>query len=345
MKDPDETQDVEKLRRGLHALVDEVEPRGDALPRLLAARQRRSRRPSRRPLLTAAGVGVAASAVLLVALSVVPGASDRRAEPVSVAPGSYVAAPEPDTLASFDVLTGERRELLAELDAPVRGGLAADGNRVYATVATAGGSEVVVVGPDRIARPLAHRDGAETALAAGGGRVAYADRDGVVVEGAGQPRRIATPGRQVLDLAVDDAGRLAVLTSDSRIHVLAPGAAELGPPVEVPPVAACAPAALAWTDGDVAVLTAAECGSSPSSRMRITAVDGDSGAAIGGGVPFETGGAVAPDQVQLSVDRVGRYLVSVADGRQWLVDGADVRPVARACTEGGCASVPATFWG
>ncbi|MCX2731561.1 hypothetical protein OOZ19_15055 [Saccharopolyspora sp. NFXS83] len=344
MRDPDDTQAVDELRSGLHALVDDVEPRGDTLPRLLAARQRRSRRPSRRPLIAAGGVAVAASAVFLVALAVVPGTSPRQAEPVSIAPNSYVAAPKPGTLASFDVLTGKQHEVLAEVGAPVQGGLAADGDRVYATVPAAGGSDIVVLGPDRIIRPVAHRTGTGTALAAGGGRFAYAEGDGVVVEGTGGPRRIGLPaGEQALDLAVDHDGRLAVLTSRSEIHIVAPGGTELGAPMPTPPAGACAPQALAWSDSDVAVLTPAECGNPPAERMRISTLDGDSGAAVGGGVPFDTGGALGAEQVQLSVDRVGRYLVSVADGRQWLVDGADARPVAPACADTGC--VPATFWG
>ncbi|WP_243789376.1 hypothetical protein [Saccharopolyspora gloriosae] len=344
MRDPDDTQGVDELRSRLHALVDDVEPRGDTLPRLLAARQRRSRRPSRRPLIAAGGVAVAASAVFLVALTVVPGTTPHQAAPVSIAPNSYVAAPDPGTLASFDVLTGQRHEVLADVGGPVRGGLAADGDRVYATVPAAGGSDIVMLGPDRSVRPVAHRTGTDTALAAGGGRIAYADGDGVTVEGTGQQQRIPLPaGRQALDLAVDHDGTLAVLTSQSEIHIVAPGNTELGEPMPKSPAGTCPPQALAWADSEVAVLTSAECGNPPAERMRVTTLDRDSGAAIGGGAPFDTGGALTAEQVQLSVDRVGRYLVSVADGRQWLVDGADTRPVAPAC--GGNDCVPATFWG
>ncbi|WP_258342292.1 hypothetical protein [Saccharopolyspora gregorii] len=341
MRDPNDTQDVDELRSALHAIVDDVEPRGDTLPRLLAARQRRSRRPSRRPLIAAGGIAVAATAAFLVVLAVVP-TGPRAPEPVSIAPNSYVAAPA-TSLASFDVLTGKRNDVLADLPAPVRGSLAADGNRVYATVPADGGSDIVVLGPDRIVRPVAHRTGSGTALAAGDGLFAYSDDDEIVVDGAGPARRIPVPaGQQVHDLAVGGGGRLAVLTSDSAIHVVAPGAGELGAPVPQP-AGTCGPRALAWTERDLAVLAATDCGG--AERLRIATLDADSGRAIGGGVPFGTGGDVPAEQVQLSVDRVGRYLVSVGDGRQWLVDGTDVRPVAPACSDDGCAAAPATFWG
>ncbi|MEU6132646.1 hypothetical protein ABZ805_26005 [Saccharopolyspora sp. NPDC047091] len=340
MSESNDTQDVEELRNALHAIVDDVEPRGDTLPRLLAARQRRSRRPSRRPLLAAGGIAVAATAAFLVVLAVVP-TGPQAPEPVSIAPNSYVAAPAA-TLASFDVLSGKRTDVLADLPAPAQGPLAADGNRVYAAVPAAEGSDIVALGADGIVRPVAHRTGAG-ALAAGDGLVAYSDAGEIVVDGADRPRRIAVPaGQQVDDLAVGNGGRVAVLTSDAAIHVVAPGGTELGRPMS-PPAGTCGPRALAWADRNLAVLAAADCGG--AERMRIATLDADNGQAVGGGTPFSTGGDLGADQVQLSADRVGRYLVSVADGRQWLVDGTDVRPVARPCSESGCATSPATFWG
>jgi hypothetical protein len=75
--------------------------------------------------------------------------------------------------------------------------------------------------------------------------------------------------------------------------------------------------------------------------------DPASGEQLGAGVPFDLrAGAVRSDAVALSADRLGRFLVSGAGTRQWLVDGADVQVVPKACSPGGaCAATPATFWG
>lgn len=344
MSEREGAQDVEELRRGLHALVEDVEPRGDALARVLSARQRRSRRAPRRPLLAAGGLAVAAAAAVVVALVPAQQGQPQRAEPVSVAPNSYVAATG-SSVAAFDVLSGQRVRELGELGGPVRGALVADGQQVYARVAAGGGEDVVRISPDGELARVRHLAAPSPVLAAAGGNVAVLEPSGVVISGAGPERRIAVPaGMQVLDLALAPDGRVAVLTAEAggnRIRVVPPGAAALDQP-PMPVVGVCGPLAIDFSGADLATLSPL-CGGGADGRVRISTLDGATGQPLGAGVPFAAGGPADAQRVQLSADRLGRFLVSAGTG-QWLVDEAVVRQVPPACATT-CATTPATFWG
>ena len=340
MSDRDGTREEELLRAHLHRLVEDVEPRGDSLPRLLASVRRR--RSPRRQLVLAAGAAVAATAVFLVALLAFP--ENRGTEPASVEPNSYVAAPAPDSIAAFNVVTGQQLGRVATLPGAPVGALATDGERVFAIVAAGPRHQIVESSPRGGQRVLAEVSPQANLLAAGGGRVAYADRDAVVVRGASERRLPVPAGEQVIDLALAADGRLAVLTAaeGSRagvIHLVAPEETSMARVID--PHDDCGPLAVTWSGPEVAALRSAGC---DTGRVRVATID-DRGRQIGAGLPFEAGRMDAHD-VQLSTDRLGRFLVSVAGDRQWLVDGSDVRQVPPACApEGGCAAVAATFWG
>ena len=349
-------EDVELLRGRLHQLVEDVEPRGDALPKLLSAIRRR-RLPRSRPLLAAGGAAVAATAVFLVALLVFPHAPERDAEPVSVRPNSYVAAAGDGAVASFDVVTGRRLGEVGRVPGAVVGPLAADGHRVFAMVANGPHREVVeVAGSRRVAS--VGPDSSATALAAGGGRVAYLDGGAIAVTGPGAERSIPVPDeRIVVDLALDGGGRLAVLTTapepgrpgtgtagsgQTAMHIVEPDATSMTDRPAISTTAECGPIAVAWTGQDLVAAQPVDCA---ATRTRIATLDGDSGARIGAGVPFETG-ALDAGQVQLSTDRLGRSLLATTGSRQWLVDGSEVLTVPAPCTSGGgCAGSPGTFRG
>lgn len=345
MNEREGAPEAAELRSGLHALVDDVEPRGDALAKLLAARRRHTRKAPRRPLFAVGGAAVAATAVFLVALVALPGAP-RRPEPVSVAPNSYVAASADGELASYDVLSGRQVRPLAQLGAPVRGAPAADGVRIFARIPAGGGEDVVGVSADGTRWRVAHATRPGSVLAAGGGRVAHVDADQVVVSGSGAEQRIPVPaGQRVTDLALGGDGRLAVLTSsgaDSQLGVVPPGATTMRPLAL--PAGTCGPLAVTWSGGKIAALSPAACDGS-SGRVRITTVD-ENGEMIGAGAPVDLGALPGPERLQLSTDPLGRFLISVTGGGQWLVDGSAVRPVPRACAPSGeCAAEPGTFWG
>jgi hypothetical protein len=339
------------LRGQLHDLVDDVEPRVDALPHVLAAARRR-RSPRRRFVMASvAAVGVAATAVFLVTVFALPGQVPRGAEPVSVGPNSYLAEAEPGVIASFDVVSGRQLQQVARLSGRSAGVLAADGNHVYTVVVTGSGREIVEVlpnGEQRVVRGLPG-DAQSPVLAARAGRVAFLDRDGVVVLRNGAEQRLPVPpGVRVLDLALDPDGRLAVLTAPVApgprgIHVVEPGAVSMSERPNIVPAGECGPLAIAWSGREVAALHPVDCA---SSRVRIATLDRASGEPIGAGVPFDSAPRRLDSGVRLSSDRLGRFLVGAADGRQWLVDGSDVRTVPPACSpSGACATAPGAFWG
>ncbi|GAB3298135.1 hypothetical protein [Parasphingorhabdus pacifica] len=353
-------EDIALLRNRLNQLVEDVDPPGDALPRLLSATRRR-RLPRRRPLLAVGGAAVASTAAFLLALLVFPGEPNRGAEPVSVLPNSYVADSGGGVIASFDVVTGQRLEEIGRVSGVVTGPLAADAQRVFAVVSRGGQRELVEVSSSDSVAALGQEVPA-TGFAVGAGRVAYADGAAIVIAGGGAERRIPVPGGQrVVDMALDSSGRLAVLATDSTdststdstgepgssksgrtaIHVVEPDAASANRQA-IRTGGECGPVAIAWSDGEIATAQPVDC---DSTRVRIATVDRESGAQVGAGVPFETGRLEA-DQVQLSTDRLGRFLLATSDTRQWLVDGADVVEAPSPCDAGdGCAAVPGSFWG
>ncbi|QUH01100.1 hypothetical protein HUO13_09950 [Saccharopolyspora erythraea] len=342
MTPPDDTREEALLRAQLHRLVDDVEPRGDALPKLLAAARRR--RSPRRPLFLAAGAAVAATAVFLVALLSLP---SNRTEPASVQPNSYLAVPGRGVIAAFDVVSGRQVREVATIDGEPAEALATDRERIYAIVATGPHRRIVEISADGGQRVVTEALLHSPVLAAGGGHVAYLDGPAVVVRG-GAERRLPLPrGERVLDLALASDGRLAVLTTREGsqaglIRIVAPDAVSLTEQPGIAAAGACGPLAIAWSGQELAALRPTDCG---SGRARVTTLDSRSGEQIGAGAPFDTGPFDGED-VQLSVDRLGRFLISVAGQRQWLVDGSDVRALPPACAPAGqCAVVPATFWG
>lgn len=343
----DTADDVDLVRAQLHCLVDEVEPRPDSLPRLLAASRRR--RAPRRPLIAVAGAAAIAAA-FLVAVVVSPSEPPRMTEPVSTAPNSYIAQAKPGVIASFDVVSGRQLDQVAHVPGTPTGALATDGDRIYTAVSGDTEAGIVEVSADGARRVVESRGESVEVLAAGAGRIAYVERDGVVIEQNGAQHRIpARPGLRVIDLALGEDGRLAILAmSDvpgaSGIYVVDPAAVSIP---ERPTIVGlrCAPWAVSWTGTEVAALSPMDCGS--SDEVRIGTFDSGSGEQIGAGVPFEVrSGPLDRTNVRLSTDRLGRFLVSGADTRQWLVDGADVLEVPPACApDGACAEAPAMFWG
>ncbi len=333
---------VDEVRRRLGDAVDDVEPAPDALPRLLSAV--RKRRSPRRPLIAVAGAA-AVTAVVVAFIQV----DQPRPEPAGVAPNSYVAQPEPGVIASFDVGSGRQLDQIART--PVPGGtIAADEDRVYVLLqngAEQGIVEIDAAGEQRTLEPLSeHRE--VRAFAAGAGTVAYAgDREVVVGAGAAQRRLTVPPDLDVLDLAVGDEGRIAVLTrsqrGETRVHVGSDGT-ELAALPTVPTPGDCAAIAVEWTGPQLAVLSPVECGA--AERLRVSTFDPVSGDVVGGGVPFPvTPHRIDADSVQLSTDRLGRFLVSASGTPQWLIDGGTVEVLPAPCSEDTCARTPATFWG
>lgn len=351
-------QDEEVLRAELRQLVEDVEPSGDALARVLAAQRRRTRsgrmrwdrsRWLSRRFGAAAGLVVAATAVLLVVLMVVPDQS-RHTQPVSVRPNSYLAQAEPGVVAAYDVPTGNQvRELATIPDAEVSA-LVADGDNAYVTTtARDGARQLLRLSPDGRVHTV-RRFVPSDVLTARSGRVAYLDGDAVVVEERDKERRIAVPaGVHVRDLALDGDGALAVLTDPvapgqaNSIRVAEPGATSLTerPPLTVP--GECGVLAITWSRDDLAALTRDAC---RTARVRVATLDRDSGQQVGAGVLFDMGVPSEDLKVALSSDRLGRFLLSTSDARQWVVDGVEARRIPPACTPSGmCARVPATFWG
>ncbi|GAA0532873.1 hypothetical protein GCM10011581_17620 [Saccharopolyspora subtropica] len=344
MNDGNSAREAELVRAHLHRLVEDVEPRPDALPRLLAAARRR--RSPRRPLIAALGAVGAAAVAFLVAVVFVP--QQPELAPVSVQPNTYLAAPQPGVIASFDVLSGQENSQVATVTGADTTVLAADRDRVYTVVSTADGRRVAEVSA-RGQRVLPGKVGDSRVLAAGGGRVAYLDGTDVVVVHDQQQHRIPVPAHlRVEDLALAADGRLAVLVTPrdggqaSSVLVLPPDATSLSARVEATSGEACGPVAVAWTGRDVAALQPVDCA---DDRLRVATFAGDSGRKIGAGTVFRTP-PLAPGSARLSTDVLGRFLVSTAGQGQWLVDGSAVRPIPPACTtDGVCAAGPGTFWG
>ncbi|MEV0705501.1 hypothetical protein AB0I53_47375 [Saccharopolyspora sp. NPDC050389] len=342
MKDGNSTRDVDLLRAQLHQFVEDVEPRPDALPRLLAGVRRR--RSPRRPLLAVVGAAAVAAAAFVVAMLAIPGQHDP--EPVSVRPDSYLAAPEPGVIAAFDVLSGREDREVARVEGADTEVLAADHDRIYTVVSTADGRRVVEVNLQGGQRVLPGEFGDGRLLTAGGGRVAYLDGNAVVVVRGESRQSIAIPPElRVHDLALAEDGRLAVLAGEqgSRqavVLLLAPDANSLAGHVEAVPDAACGPVAIAWSGPDVATLQPVDC---DGGQARVATFAANSGRKIGAGVPFRTPPLTA-GEARLSADPLGRFLVSTGKQGQWLVDGSVIRPIPPACSgAGACAPGPGTF--
>ncbi|MCI2421453.1 hypothetical protein MOQ72_28865 [Saccharopolyspora sp. K220] len=340
MKDGNSARDVDLVRAQLHRLVEDVEPRPDALPRLLAnARRRKS---PRRPLLVVAAVASAAAA-FVVAMLALPG--QQEPEPVSVQPNSYLAAPRSGVIASFDVLSGRENHEVARVSGADTAVLAADRDRVYTLVSTVDGRRVVEVALSGGQQVLPGDVGDGRLLAAGGGRIAYLDGTAVVVVHGQQQRRIPIPAElRVDDLALADDGRLAVLAGQQgsdHVLLLPPDANSLAGHVEAVPDGPCGPVAITWSGRDLAALQPVDC---TAEQARVATFAADTGRKIGAGAPFRTPPLVA-GRTRLSADPLGRFLVSTDGQGQWLVDGSVIRPIPPACTtDGVCAPGPGTFW-
>ncbi|MHA6802924.1 hypothetical protein [Salinifilum ghardaiensis] len=336
---------AERLRAHLQRAVEDVEPEPGAFARVLARTRRRRHR--RVPVLSAA-VTVAAACGLLV--YVLAGSQpEGEPHPVSVRPNSYVATAEPGVLALYDIAGGGRGPDLARFDRSRPEALAGTAENVYVLVAGTQ-REIFAVSPDGQRRPVARvPDTADPSiLAARSGRVAYVDRraagEAVVLVAGDRRRELDVPaGSSVRDVALTGGGRVGVLLGEGRsteLRVVDPSAGAVeGPAVSGLDSGECGPLAVTGSESGVAVLRPAACG---SGEVRVTKVDGASGAVTGAGVPF-TAGELRPGRPQLSTDRLGRVLVS-AGQRQWLVDGAVVRDVPAQCAAD-CAGRPATLWG
>lgn len=347
MRDRDGARPDDLLRGQLRRLAEDVEPRPDALPTLLASVRRR--RSPRRSLIATASTAVAATALFLVALLAFPVGEPHGAQPVNVGPQSYAAQPQPGLIATFDVVSGRQLEILARVPDATASPLAADGNRVYVVVPGQTANKVIEIGRGGSQRAVqtisAGQDG--TPLAASSGRVAYLDGATLVVSSGDDQRRVPVPsGIRVFDLALDPAGRLAVLSAPDTsgpagIQVLEPDAVSWEMARSISSVRKCGPVAITWSGADLAALQPVVCG---SGQMRVTTLDPNGDRQIGGGAPFDAGPRPLDVGTQLTTDALGRFLVSAPDARQWLVDGAEVRPLAPACASG-ARCVPGTFWG
>lgn len=334
-----DTEDAELVRAQLHRLVEDVEPAPDALPKLLsAARRRRARR--RRPVL----VGVSAALACATFIAVLAGYfAQPRSTPIAVHPDSYVASTKPGVIAAFDVRTGRQKGEVARVVGADGSDLATDAGRVFIPVSTEKGRGVVEITRDGERKKIATvADG--RALTAGGGRVAYVDGANYVVAlGPTGRRDLPVRGMTVLDLALADDGRLALLVergSNREVVIAGPDVTTLDGSVALRGNPECGPLAIAWREDAVAALEPVNC--SPG-RARVATYDGDTGRKRSAGTPFETPG-LRPGEPDLSADEVGRFLVSAMDRGQWLVDGADVKRIPPACDrEGYCTDGPATF--
>ncbi|MHA6798889.1 hypothetical protein [Bounagaea algeriensis] len=336
----------EWLRAQLRCAVEDVEPEPSAFDRVLArARKHRHRRV---PVLSAAAAVAAVCGLLGYVLAGLP--AEDEPQPVSVRPNSYVAAAESGVLAVYDLADGGRGPDLARFDGSRPEALAGTAENVYALVSGAQ-REIIAVSPDGRRRPVARvPDTADPSiLAARSGRVAYVDRrsagEAVVVVHGGQRQELEVPaGSSVRDVALTGGGRVAVLLGagkSTELRVVDPSAGAVhGPAVPGLDSGECGPLAVTGSERGVAVLRPAACG---SGEVRVTEVDGASGAVTGAGVPFTAGGPRA-GRPQLSADRMGRVLVS-AGQRQWLVDGAVVREVPVECGAADCTGRPVTLWG
>lgn len=336
MNDGDRVERDELVRDRLHLLAEDVEPRPDALPVLLAATRRRRR--GRHIPLFAALTAATAVAVFFAVLVVVPG--QRSAEPASIDPNSYVAQPSPGTVAEFDLGTGARGRQRAEVPGAT-GVLAADGEHAYAVSRAGGIGRIVQLGPDGIERTVPGTGDVRGRVSAAGGRIAFATGDAVAVLHGGTRATVPLPpGQRVRDLAVSQDGALAVLTtqragSAAELHVRP---AEGGSWRSLPQASGCGPVAVSFSGPDVAALQPVSC-SDP--RLRVSTLRPEDGRIVGGGAVLPTRQPLEAGQAQLSTDASGRHLVSVPDHGQWLVDGSDVRSVPWPCTrEGECASAP-----
>lgn len=345
MKYGDSThEDTDMLRAHMRSLVDDVEPRGDALASMLSAVRRR--KAPRNRVVTVVGLTVAITAAFLVVLVIAPQAPPQTA-PVSVAPNSYVAQPRPGVIAAFDVASGRQIRQLASVSGQSRGSLVADGDKVYTVVSKGNTATIVEVFSNGAQRNVAPSEGMRlpAMMAAGGDMLAYLDRDSVVLSGGSARHRIPVPpGVRVAGLALGHDGRLAILTESAgnvAIYLADTTTTSLSQRKPIRPYGGCGSLAIAWRGSEVAALSPTTC--DPVSTVRVATFNPDNGEQVAAGVPFSTGPL---NRVQLSADRLGRFLVSDHGARQWIVDGGDVRLLPPACApDGSCSALPATFWG
>ncbi|NHD18540.1 MULTISPECIES: hypothetical protein [unclassified Actinopolyspora] len=340
---PEESSDEFLLRASLHALVEDVEPERDSLARLLSRRRRRS---VVRSAVLVTGVAVATTAVLLFVLVVPNGTRTADTDPVGLGPDSYATQLRDGVLAAVSVESGRVLRRLGELDGAATE-IATDRERVYAAPAEGG---VVVTTPEGTVRPLERLDGVTTvdALAASAGRVAVASGNRLLVLSEQGVRRIVLPAeRTVRDVAVDPSGRLALAVarrgagSTTELRLAGPEGDATRPVDVVGPD--CAPLRVAWTSTGLAVLHRVSC--AEDGDVRVTTLDPDSGATIGGGVRFAP--EIAPEAVdgmRMTSDSADRLLVSTPDRENRLVEGGEVRSPAAACTpEEGCPRLAAAM--
>lgn len=329
-----------ELRTHLSKLVDDVEPKQDALPALIAARRRRRVRR----VATATSAAVVAATALLIALIVPP--TSHRGETsmaMGVAPDSYVAQLRPGVLWSVAIDTGDPVRRIARVDAPARA-MATDGRRSYAALDS---GEVVRVGADGSVGEVysAPTDQTIRALSAARGRLAVATGHAIEVISEQSRHRVeVSEAARIVDVALDGSGRLALVThgpeSGTAVRVVAPGKTEPAAPLRLS-IAECAPVRVAWTGTGLAVLHG-DCGATPT--MRVATVDVDSGRLIGAGTPFDVGARRSGFDVRISTDSAERMLVSTGRRKQWLVTPAGVRRLPPACgPDGRCARVPAVM--
>lgn len=332
-------EDVELVRAQLRRLADDVEPAPDALPRLLSAARRSSARRRRRPVLLGVSAALACATFIGAALGFF---AQPRSTPVAVLPDSYVATARPGVIAAFDVRTGRQQAEVARVAGADGSDLATDSGRVLAAVSTPSGRRVVEITPQGERRTIAEvADG--RALTAGGGRVAYVDgANQVVALGAGGRRELPLRGTTVLDLALADDGRLALLVERAGAHevlIAGPEATTLDGSARLQVTSPCGPLAIAWRDRSVAAVEP-DCS---LTSARVATYDSATGRKIGAGAVFDTPPLNAAG-LDLSTDELDRLLVSATGRGQWLVDGTEVQPIPPACDpQGHCADGPATF--
>lgn len=333
MNDGDRAERERQVRDRLHRVAQDVDPRPDALPVLLATTRRRRRR-RHVPLLIAAS----AAAAVFLAVLVVPGRHS--AEPASVGPDGYVAQPRPGTVAEFDLGSGGHDRQLADVPGAT-GAMAADGEHTYAVSRVAGTGRIVQLGPDGTERVLRGSGDVRERVSAAGGRVAFSTGDALAVLHEGTRATIPLPpGLRVRDLAVSQDGALVVLAdvdgdSNAALYVRP---AEGGAWQPLPTTLGCGPVAVSFSGPDVAALHPVSCA---DSRLRVSTLRAEDGRIVGGGAVLPARQPLEAGAPRLSTDSLGRHLISIPDHGQWLVDGADVRGVPWPCTrEGECASAP-----
>lgn len=335
-------QSEETLRVQLQAIVDDVEPAQDALPRLLVAARRRGHGHQ---VVRGTGIVAVAAVAAVVLVLVMPKAAPTDTTPVGVATSSYVTQTRPGVLAYVDIGNGQTSRRIAQLSGPVTA-LAAYHKKVYAAVP----GRIVGVSAEHEPRVVTPRTGRVTALTASDYGVAYLSGDIAVVQRGDSARRIPVPPQlQAVDVALASDGRLAVLTTSTApetggvgVHIVGANSTFLPPATVIEPVNGCVSLAITWSGSHLAALRPVNC--QAWAGVRVATFDPESGRLIGGGVPFRADRSVF-DDIQLSAGRLGRFLVSTG-AKQWLIDGSAVRRLPQPCEpSSACADVPAVLTG